>query len=59
MSLFNSKTLSCHALAKKLNFTLYRTVILPVVLYVCETCFLILREHKLQASENRSLQKIL
>jgi hypothetical protein len=44
---------------KKLKIKLYKTVILPVVLYECETWSLILRkEHRLRVSENRVLRKI-
>jgi hypothetical protein len=33
---------------------MYKTIILPVVLYGCETCFLTLREeHRLRVFENR------
>jgi hypothetical protein len=38
---------------------IYRTVILPLVLYGCETWSLTLREeHKLRVSENRVLRRI-
>jgi hypothetical protein len=38
---------------------IYRTIILPVVLYECETWSLILREvHRLRRFENRVLRKI-
>jgi hypothetical protein len=46
--------LSCE---KKLKITIYKTVILPVVLYGHETWSLILREeHKLRVFENRMLR---
>jgi hypothetical protein len=35
-----------------------KSVILPVVLYECETLSLTLREHSLRASENRVLRRI-
>jgi hypothetical protein len=39
--------------------TIYRTVILPVVLYGCETWSITLREeHRLRVFENRVLRKI-
>jgi len=51
--------LSCRLLSKNLNIKIYRTVILPVVLYGCETWPLILREErKLRVFENRVLRKI-
>jgi hypothetical protein len=38
---------------------MYKTVILPIVLYGCETWSLILRaEHRLRVSENRVLKKV-
>ena len=51
--------LSFRLLSKNLNIKIYRTVILPVVLYGCETWSLTLREErKLRAFENRVLRKI-
>jgi hypothetical protein len=45
----------CH-LSKSLQIKLYSTIILPVVLYGCETWSLTLREeHRLRVSENRVL----
>jgi hypothetical protein len=39
---------------------MYKTIILPVVLYACETLSLTLREeHRLRVSENRVLKRIL
>jgi hypothetical protein len=44
---------------KNLKIKIYRTVILPVVLYGCETRSLTLREeHRLRVFENRVLRKI-
>jgi hypothetical protein len=51
--------LSSHLISKYLKIKIYKTVILPVVLYGCETWFLILREeHRLRVFENRVLRKI-
>jgi hypothetical protein len=51
--------LSYRLLSKNLNIKIYRTVILPVVLYGCETWSLTLREeHRLRVSENRMLRRI-
>jgi hypothetical protein len=45
---------------KKLKIKIHRTVILPVVLYGCETWSLTLREeHRLRVSENSVLREIL
>jgi hypothetical protein len=44
---------------KKPKIKIYRTVILPVMLYRCETWSLSLREeHRLRVFENRVLRKI-
>jgi hypothetical protein len=38
---------------------IYKTIILSVVLYGCETCYLTVREeHKLRVFENRVLRRI-
>jgi hypothetical protein len=51
--------LSSHLILKKLKLKIYRTVILPVVLYGCETWFLTLREeHRLRVFKNRVLRRI-
>ena len=51
--------LSSSLLSKNLKIKIYRTIILPVVLYGCETLSLTLREeHRLKVSENRVLRKI-
>ena len=48
-----------HLLSKKLKVNTYKTIILPVVLYGCETWSLSLREeHRLRAFENKVLRKI-
>jgi hypothetical protein len=44
---------------KKQKFRICRTIILPVVLYGCETWLLTLREeHRLRVFENRVLRRI-
>jgi hypothetical protein len=46
-------------LSKNINVKIYRTIILPVVLYGCETWSLTLREeHELRVFENRVLRRI-
>jgi hypothetical protein len=51
--------LSFHLISKNLNIKIYRTVILPVVLYGCETWSPTLREeHRLRVFENRMLRKL-
>jgi hypothetical protein len=48
-----------HLILKNLKIKIYKTVILPVVLYGCETWSLALREeHRLRVFENRVLRKI-
>jgi hypothetical protein len=46
-------------MSKNLKIKIYKTVILPVVLYGCETWSLVLREeHRLRVFENRVLRRI-
>ena len=53
------KILSSHLLSKKFKVNAYKTIILPVELYGCETWSLKLREeHKLRVFENKVLRKI-
>ena len=53
------KLLSSSLLSKKLKIKLYRTIILPVVLYGCETWSLTLREkRRLRVFENRVLRRV-
>ena len=48
------KILSSHLLSKKLKLNTYKTIILRVVLYGCETWSLTLREeHRLRLFENK------
>ena len=50
--------LSPSLLSKNLIIKIYRTIILPVVLYGCETWSLTLREeHRLRVFENRVLRE--
>jgi hypothetical protein len=51
--------LSSRFLSKDLKIRIYKTIILPVVLYGCETWSLTIREeHGLRVSENRVLRRI-
>ena len=51
--------LSSSLLSKKLKIKIYRTIILPVVLYGCETWSLALRdERRLRVFENRVLRRV-
>ena len=51
--------LSSSLLSKNLKVKIYRTIILPVVLYGCETWSLTLREErKLRVFENMVLKRI-
>jgi hypothetical protein len=51
--------LSSRLLSKNLKIKIYKMIILPVVLYGCETWSLTLREeHRLRVFENRLLRKI-
>jgi hypothetical protein len=51
--------LSSHLISETLKIKIYKIVILPVVLYGCETWSLTLREeHRLRAFEKRVLRRI-
>ena len=51
--------LSTRLLSKNLNIKIYRSIILPVILYGCETWSLTLREErKLRVSENMVLRRL-
>jgi len=51
--------LSSSLLSKNLNIKIYRTIILPVVLYGCETWSLTMREERRpRVFENRMLRRI-
>ena len=51
--------LSSSLISNNLKIKIYRTIILPFVLYGCETWSLTLREeHRLRMSENRVLRRI-
>ena len=48
------KILSSHLFSKKLKVNTYKTIILPVVLYDCETCsFTLRKEHRLRVLKNK------
>jgi hypothetical protein len=50
---------ACYHLMQDIKIKIYRTIILPVVLYGCETWSLTLREeHRLRVFENRVLRRI-
>jgi uncharacterized DUF497 family protein len=52
--------LSSRLLSKNVKIRIYKTVLLPVVLYGCETWSLILRDvHRLRVFENRVLRRII
>jgi len=51
--------LSSSLLSKNIKIKIYRNIILPSVLYGCETCSLALREERrLRVFENRVLRRI-
>jgi hypothetical protein len=46
-------------MSKNINIRIYKMIVLPVVLYGCETWRLLLREeHRLRVVENRVLRRI-
>jgi hypothetical protein len=51
--------LSSRLLSRNVKVKIYKTIILPVVLYGCETWYLTLREgHRLRVFENRVLRRM-
>ena len=59
MLLFGAESLSSSLPSKNTKIKIYRTIILPVVLYGCETWSLILREERrLRVCEKRVLRRI-
>jgi len=53
------KLLSSRLLSKNLKIKIYRIIILPVVMYGCETWSLTLREERrLRVFENRVLRRV-
>jgi hypothetical protein len=51
--------LSSRLLSRNVKVKIYKTIILPVVLYGCKTLSLTLREeHRLRVFENRVLRRI-
>jgi hypothetical protein len=51
--------LSSRLISKNIKIKIYKSVILPVVLYGCETwSFILGEEHRLRVSENRVLRRI-
>ena len=56
---FGAESLSSSLLSKNLKIKTYRNIILPVVLYGCETWSLTLREERrLRVFENRVFRRI-
>jgi hypothetical protein len=50
---------TCYLLSKNIKIEIYRTIILPVILYGCETWSLTWREElRLRVFENRGLRRI-
>jgi hypothetical protein len=57
--LANIRSITFCLLSKNVKVRIYKTIILPVVLYGCETWSLTVREeHKLRVFENRVLRRI-
>jgi hypothetical protein len=57
---FSPEILSFHLLYKNVEIRICKAIILPVVLYGCETSALTLREeHRLKVFENRVLRRML
>ena len=59
MLLFSANTFVFPTYLENFKIKMYITIILPVVLYDCETCSLALREERrLRVFENRVLRRI-
>jgi hypothetical protein len=59
LAIIQPKIFFLHLVLKNLKFEIYKTVILPFVLYGCETWSPTLREeHRLRVFENRVLRRI-
>ena len=59
MLLFGAEYFVFQVVIEKLKIKIYRTIILPVVLYGCETWSLTLREEcRLRVFENRVLRRV-
>jgi hypothetical protein len=59
LPIFGAESFSSSVLSKNLMIKIYKTIILHVVLYGCETWSLTLREeHWLRVYENRVLRRI-
>jgi hypothetical protein len=57
--IFFISNFSSHLISKNLKIKIYKTVILPVALYGCETWSLTLREeHRLRVVEKRMLRRL-
>jgi hypothetical protein len=59
LATFRFSLLSSRVLPKNVKVKINKTIILPVVLYGCETLYLTLKEeHRLRVFENRVLRRI-
>ena len=59
LAIIQCRILSSSLLSRNLKIKVYRTIILPVVLYGCETWLLTMREeHRLRVFENRVSRRI-
>jgi hypothetical protein len=54
-----SSLLSCRLLSRNVKVKIYKTIILPVIMYGCETWSVTLKtEHRLKVFENRVLRRM-
>jgi hypothetical protein len=58
IAIIRSKIFCLPVSYEKTKIKIYKTVILPVVLYGCEWSFTFREEHRLRVFENRVLRKI-
>jgi hypothetical protein len=56
---FGSSILSSRLLSRNVKVKIYKTIIIPIVLYGCENWYLTLREeHRLRVCEKRILRRL-
>jgi hypothetical protein len=59
LATIQSRILSSFLLSRNIKIRIYEAIVLPVVLYACETWSLTLKEeHRLRVFENRVLRRI-
>ena len=55
---FGAESLSLSVLLNNIKIKTYRNIVLPIVLYGCETSLTLREEHRLRVFKNRLLREI-